>query len=108
MAWTSRLAAFVCVLTFFFSPFISVDDIFVFTDQFQLVKGEKDLTRRMQKTFNKASKAMFTTSCTTFISFISNASSAFPALRTFGIFSALLVLCNFCAVTTFFPAVYAV
>ena len=85
-----------------------VDDIFVFTDQFQLVKSEKDLTRRMQRAFNTASKAMFTTSCTTFISFISNASSAFPAVRTFGIFSALLVLCNFCAVVTFFPAVYAV
>ena len=85
-----------------------MDDIFVFTDQFKIARGGSDLTPRMQRTFNVASKAMFTTSCTTFISFISNAKSVFPAVSTFGLFSALLVFVNFCAVTIFFPAVLAV
>ena len=63
---------------------------------------------RMQKTFSTASSAMFTTSCTTFVSFISTAASVFPAVSTFGTFAALLVLFNYLAVITFFPAVYAV
>lgn len=87
---------------------IGMDNIFVFCDQFHHQKHEKEFDVRMQKTFNIASRAMFTTSCTTFISFISTASSVFPAVSTFGIFAALLVLMNFIAVITFFPAVYAV
>ena len=87
---------------------IGVDDIFVFTDQFQHHHTEPRFDQRMQKTFNVAARAMFTTSCTTFISFLSSATSVFPAVSTFGIFSAFLVAVNYCAVTTFSPAVYAV
>ena len=96
------------IISFYIILGVGVDDIFVFTDQFKIAQGGSDLTPRMQRTYNVAAKAMFTTSCTTFISFISNASSVFPAVSTFGLFSALLVLVNFCAVTTFFPAVFAV
>jgi hypothetical protein len=87
---------------------IGVDDIFVFADQFQHQRDEKQLDVRMQKTYNVAGKAIFTTSCTTFISFISNATSAFPAVSTFGIFAAVLVAMNYLAVVTFFPAICAV
>jgi len=87
---------------------IGVDNIFVFCDQYQHQRNEADLSHRFQKTFNVAGKAMFTTSCTTFISFVSNASSAFPAVSTFGLFAALSVVTNYLAVITFFPAVYAV
>eukprot|EP00966_Prymnesium_polylepis_P161550 3733515-Prymnesium_polylepis.1 len=62
----------------------------------------------MQRTYKTAGKAMLTTSSTTFVSFLSNASSAFPAVRTFGMFAASLIFCNFCAVVTFWPAVCAV
>eukprot|EP00966_Prymnesium_polylepis_P303363 7007297-Prymnesium_polylepis.1 len=63
----------------------------------------------MQRTYSTAGKAaMLTTSATTFVSFMSNASSAFPAVRTFGMFSAALILCNVTAVVTFWPAVCAV
>lgn len=51
---------------------------------------------------------MFTTSATTFVSFISNASSLFPAIATFGMFCASLIVCNFAAVTTFWPACWMV
>lgn len=87
---------------------IGMDNIFVFCDQFHHQKDEKRFDVRMQKTFSTAASAMFTTSCTTFISFLSTATSVFPAVSTFGIFSALLVLFNYLAVITFFPAVYAV
>jgi hypothetical protein len=87
---------------------IGVDDIFVFADQFYHQREEKQFDLRMQKTYNLAGKAIFTTSCTTFISFISNAGSAFPAVATFGLFAALLVAMNYLAVVTFFPAVMAV
>lgn len=66
---------------------IGVDDIFVFADQFHHQREEKQFDLRMQKTYNLAGKAIFTTSCTTFISFISNAGSAFPAVATFGLFT---------------------
>eukprot|EP00977_Amphora_coffeiformis_P009253 scaffold2102_cov161-Amphora_coffeaeformis.AAC.37 len=99
---------YVGVCNFYIILGVGVDDIFVFTDQFKIAQGGSDLTPRMQRTFNVASKAMFTTSCTTFISFISNATSVFPAVSTFGLFSALLVFVNFCAVAIFFPAVFAV
>mmetsp|Transcript_30522 Transcript_30522/g.71389 ORF Transcript_30522/g.71389 Transcript_30522/m.71389 type:complete len:720 (+) Transcript_30522:111-2270(+) len=97
------------LIAFYIILGIGIDDIFVFSDRFKLEGAdEKRFDQRMQKTFNKAGKAMFTTSCTTFISFISNYTSVFPAVSTFGLFSALLVLMNFIAVTIFFPAVYAV
>ena len=97
------------IISFYIILGIGVDDIFVSTDQF-LLAGEKeiDLTRRMQLSYRTAAKAMFTTSATTFISFISNATSVFPAVATFGIFSALLVLNNFLAVIIYFPTVYSV
>lgn len=87
---------------------IGVDDLFVFCDQWKHHSHEKRFDQRLQKTFNVASKAMFTTSCTTFIAFVSNASSAFPAIRTFGLFAAFLVLVNFCAISFFFPAAFGV
>ena len=79
--------------------------VFVFCDQFAHCRIYPDRQQRMQHAFSHAGKAMLTTSSTTFVSFLSNASSAFPAVGTFGLFAAALVLCNFVAVTTFWPAV---
>ena len=85
---------------------IGVDDLFVFCDQWRHHSHERRFDQRLQKTFNVASRAMFTTSCTTFISFISSAGSVFPAVSCFGLFAALLVLVNFCAIVLFFPAAF--
>ncbi|CAB9508308.1 dispatched homolog 3 [Seminavis robusta] len=85
---------------------IGVDDLFVFCDQWKHRADERRFDQRLQKTFNVASRAMFTTSATTFISFVTNVGSVFPAVSCFGLFAAILVLVNFCAITMFFPAAF--
>ncbi|CAB9512861.1 dispatched homolog 3 [Seminavis robusta] len=87
---------------------IGVSNLFVFCDQFNHHVGEKRFDQRMQKTFNTVARTCFNTSCTTFVSFMSNAVSVFPAVAAFGLFAALLVLVNYCAVILFFPSAYAV
>lgn len=84
---------------------IGVANLFVFSDQYHHFRREKHFSVRMQKAFNVAAKAMFATSCTTCISFVSNATSVFPAVSSFGLFAAMLVIMNYFAVITFFPAV---
>eukprot|EP00039_Didymoeca_costata_P004170 m.71768 g.71768 ORF g.71768 m.71768 type:complete len:1159 (+) comp12276_c0_seq1:222-3698(+) len=86
---------------------IGVDDLFVFCDAWKNHRNVKDREQRYQHTYAHAISAMFTTSCTTFISFISNATSVFPAVSTFGLWSACLVLSNFGAVSIFWPAVHS-
>lgn len=86
---------------------IGVANIFVFCDQFNHNLNEKRFDQRLQKTFNTAARAMFNTTATTFVSFMSNAVSVFPAVSAFGLFAALLVFVNYCAVVLFFPTAYA-
>lgn len=87
---------------------IGVANLFVFSDQYHHFRYENNFTVRMQKAFNVAAKAMFATSCTTCISFVSNATSVFPAVSSFGVFAAVLVIMNYFAVISFFPAVTSV
>lgn len=87
---------------------IGVANLFVFSDQYHHFRYERDFSVRMQKAFNVAAKAMFATSCTTCISFVSNATSVFPAVSSFGLFAAMLVIMNYFAVITFFPSVISV
>eukprot|EP00736_Rhodelphis_marinus_P002947 Rmarinus@m.23908 len=93
------------MLAIFIIMGIGVDDMFVVLDSWAQRAEEKDILLRLSSTMRHASKAMFTTSATTFVSFVANMTSAFPAIKTFGAFSAMLVLVNFCAVCTFFPTV---
>jgi len=87
---------------------IGVANLFVFSDQYHHFRLEKDFAARIQKVFNVAAKATFATSCTTCISFVSNATSVFPAVSSFGIFSAVLIVMNYIAVISFFPAVISI
>jgi len=87
---------------------IGVANLFVFSDQYHNFRFEKNFTLRMQKAWNVAAAASFATSITTCISFISNSMSVFPAVSSFGIFSASLVTMNYFAVISFFPAVISV
>ena len=58
-----------------------------------LSRKNGDLTWvRLSKMWKRASKATLVTSLTTMASFLSNATSGFPAISTFGIFAAALVL----------------
>mmetsp|Transcript_28927 Transcript_28927/g.55390 ORF Transcript_28927/g.55390 Transcript_28927/m.55390 type:complete len:1169 (-) Transcript_28927:363-3869(-) len=83
---------------------VGVDDIFVFHDDWLLQKGKADVSERFQHTWKRASKAMFSTSLTTMISFFSNAGSNLPAIATFGFFAAMMIFVNYCAVISFFPS----
>eukprot|EP01084_Bolivina_argentea_P186455 321390_1 len=51
---------------------------------------------------------MATTSLSTIFSFIGNTTSKFPAVYTFGAFSAWLVFVNYCAVVLFYPTVLVI
>eukprot|EP00659_Diplonema_papillatum_P014786 gene14786-22634_t len=99
------------VLSIFIILGIGADDIFVFLDtwaQSESKCGGSDVARRLSYTLSHAGKAMLITSLSTVFSFMSNATSSFPAIQTFGIFAALLVLVNYCAVMLYFPTVVIV
>eukprot|EP00854_Cymbomonas_tetramitiformis_P013203 gene13203-15597_t len=91
------------VIAIFIIIGIGVDDIFVFFDDWTGNKAPTTLDR-LEITWRRSSKAMLSTSVTTIISFFSNSTSVFPAVSTFGLFAAMMVFSNFCAVISFFPA----
>eukprot|EP01064_Diplonema_japonicum_P006047 TRINITY_DN13_c0_g1_i9.p1 TRINITY_DN13_c0_g1~~TRINITY_DN13_c0_g1_i9.p1 ORF type:complete len:1041 (+),score=286.38 TRINITY_DN13_c0_g1_i9:142-3264(+) len=94
------------MLSIFIILGIGADDIFVFLDTWEQSGHKfKSLGKRMSYTWKHAGKAMLVTSLSTMISFMSNANSSFPAIQTFGIFAAMLVLVNYCAVMVFYPTV---
>eukprot|EP01083_Nonionella_stella_P145858 457967_1 len=87
---------------------IGADDIFVLYDtwaQTRIKYGNVSVAKRLTFTLKHAAKVMGTTSLSTIFSFIGNATSQFPAVYTFGIFSAWLVFVNYCAVVLFYPTV---
>mmetsp|Transcript_15004 Transcript_15004/g.48967 ORF Transcript_15004/g.48967 Transcript_15004/m.48967 type:complete len:1230 (-) Transcript_15004:81-3770(-) len=94
-----------CALALFIIMGIGADDIFVYWDTWNGSAGHsyKTVAHRMSHVYGHAAVAMCVTSATTVISFISNLSSPFIGIRTFGVFAGLLVFVNYCAVVTFFP-----
>ncbi|KAJ8602620.1 hypothetical protein CTAYLR_010198 [Chrysophaeum taylorii] len=94
-----------CALALFIIMGIGADDIFVYWDTWQgsSTHAYKTVAHRMSHVFSHAAVAMAVTSSTTVLAFVSNLSSPFIGIRTFGVFSALLVIVNYCAVVTFFP-----
>mmetsp|Transcript_3735 Transcript_3735/g.11576 ORF Transcript_3735/g.11576 Transcript_3735/m.11576 type:complete len:1175 (-) Transcript_3735:180-3704(-) len=99
-----------CALSLFIIMGIGADDIFVYWDTWtasEHVPYESE-AHRLKHAWSHAAGAMLVTSSTTILSFLSNLSSPFIGVVTFGVFSALLVFVNFCAVTTFFPMVVLV
>merc|ERR1719204_3053342 len=90
---------------------IGADDIFVICDtwsQYRTAAPDAPMANRMTATLQHAGKVMASTSASTCFSFIGNATSAFPAVYTFGAFAAWLVFVNYCAVCLFYPTVLAV
>lgn len=86
---------------------VGADDIFVFANTWKHIRfTEPDLPvlQQLQHSLYRGGKAMFVTSVTTALSFLMNAISDFPAVQSFGIFSAVLILCNFCTVISIYPA----
>lgn len=97
------------VMSIFIILGVGADDIFVMLDTWDRSGSEvgdsKGLMARLSWTWRHASKAMLITSVTTMISFLANATSSFPAIRCFGIFAAMLILVNYCAVIVYYPTV---
>ena len=98
------------VLSIFIILGIGADDIFVFTDTWKQSKAVefKSMEHRLDFVYRRAAKAMFITSFTTIVAFLSNVPSPLLAISSFGVFSALLVFVNYCSVIIFFPAVVMV
>ena len=99
-----------CGLALFIIMGIGADDLFVYWDTW---KGSSTVDydsepQRLAHVWHHAAGAMMVTSLTTILSFLSNLSSDFVGVVTFGVFAALLVFVNYCAVTTFMPSVVLV
>ena len=98
------------VLSIFIILGIGADDIFVFMDTWKQSQGKtyKSLVHRLSDVYRHAAKAMFITSFTTIVAFLSNVSSPLLAISSFGLFSAILVTVNYLSVILFFPTVVMV
>lgn len=95
------------VLSIFIILGIGADDIFVFTDTWKQSEKEafSNLAQRLSFVYRRAARAMFITSFTTMVAFLSNVLSPLLAISSFGVFSAVLIMVNYCSVVIFFPVV---
>ena len=95
------------VLSIFIILGIGSDNIFVFMDTWKQsrVRSFKSLAHRLSHVFKRAAKATLITSFTTMMAFLSNVQSPLLAISSFGLFSAILVIVNYCSVVSFFPTV---
>ena len=106
LVFSQRFFGVFNMLSIFIILGIGADDIFVFLDTWDSTSYKfKTPWKRMAHTWRHAGKAMLITSLTTMISFMSNANSSFPAIQTFGIFAAMLVVVNYGAVMIYYPSV---
>lgn len=98
------------VLSVFIILGIGADDVFVFMDSWKQSEDMKfpSLVTRLSYVYSHAASAMFVTSFTTMVAFLSSALSPLLAVSTFGTFSALLVFVNYCSVILFLPCVVLV
>ena len=86
---------------------IGADDVFLSIDVFNESRkyAKFGLGPRLSHAWTHSASAMLVTSITTIVSLLANASSAFPALSSFGFLAASLVFANYILVIIFFPAV---
>lgn len=107
----------VCRIKFF--PFMNVlagiiliavgaDDVFVYSDTWQMVKDRADdapQEKVVAHTFRHAAVSIFVTSLTTSAAFFANYVSRIAAIRCFGLFAGLAILANFFFMITWTPSV---
>lgn len=88
---------------------IGADDVFVYFDawkqSFELLPEDCSIAQRTSWVLRRAGSAMLVTSITTAASFFANAISPITAIKTFGIYSGLVIVCDFVFMTTFLPIV---
>ena len=99
----------------FLAPFvilgIGLDDIFVTISFFQNTRpfmGHFALDTRLTHAFSKASGAMLATSTTSAFAFAANVFSPVPAIQSFGLLLAVLVIVNYVLAVTWLPVCLAV
>lgn len=99
----------------FLAPFvilgIGLDDIFVSVSFFQNTRpfmGHFALDTRLTHAFSKASGAMLATSTTSAFAFAANVFSPVPAIQSFGLLLAVLVIVNYVLAVTWLPVCLAV
>ena len=88
---------------------IAADDIFVFIDAWkrsanlseEVFQGSKQ--KRMAYAFRSSARAMAITSSTTSVAFFANIFSPLLPIKTFGIFSGVIIPVNFILVVMFMP-----
>ena len=87
---------------------VAADDLFIFSDAWkQTAKTNDSLDKRMALTYRRASKAMFVTSFTTAAAFFSTGLSEVNPISSFGYFTSVLIVSNYCVTITMFPAMIA-
>jgi hypothetical protein len=103
------------ILAVFLVLGVGADDVFVLTDGWKQsvrdvvpVPGEsrkERLVRRMTYAYGRTASAVFNTSFTTAMAFVSTAISPIMTISAFGTYAAIAILVNYLMVITWFPAV---
>ena len=95
------------VISMFLILGIGADDLFVFYDTWRLTGHTKypDDAHRLSDCYRKAAKTTFVTSVTTMTAFLVSGLSPLLPVKTFGIFSGILVGLNYVWVVVYFPSV---
>lgn len=89
---------------------VGADDIFVFNDNFvnagKMPYLKKNINRRIAYAFRKSAKAMFVTSLTTMVSFMSTSITSIVPVKTFGVFAAIAIPVNYLLIILAFPSCF--
>ncbi|KAK3607816.1 hypothetical protein CHS0354_031317 [Potamilus streckersoni] len=95
------------ILTIFIILGIGVDDMFVFYDVWRTTGYQQypSLAHRLSDAYSKSALSMLYTSFTTAVAFFAGAVSPLLAIKSFGLFSGILVTVNYISVIVFFPTV---
>ncbi|XP_050405808.2 protein dispatched homolog 3 [Patella vulgata] len=102
-----RYFGFFHVLSLFIILGIGADDLFVFYDFWRAtgLTSYPSLAHRLSSAYRKSTLSMFVTSVTTMAAFASTALTPLLATKSFGIFSAVLIIIDYISVIIFFPTI---
>jgi len=100
--------AFLHLCSIFVVLGIGADDNFVLLDAWRqasndVPSGDEVVLRRLLYAFDRARDAIFNTSLTTAVAFLCLGASPLMPVRTFGVFAAAVVVCNYVMVLTLMP-----
>jgi len=109
LIFQQRYVGILQLLSLFIIAGIGADDVFVLLDCYA---ADRDFSRPLRNdlsaAWRHAAKAMLCTSSTTCFSFLTNAMSIFPAIKTFGMWCACLIFVNYVHVNFYYMCVVSV